>query len=123
MVWSARATPANQRAIVSILKVMGMVTQEQTAKAKIRALAQGVKVWVLEPGKRFVVPSCSQDGTAYEVVVQSTEPGGITCTCPGATHRGICKHIDMVMVRLEVDREMAQAQDKEQLERDLADLF
>ena len=75
MVWSARATPANQRAIVSILKVMGMVTQEQTAKAKIRALAQGVKVRVLEPEKRYVVPSCSQDGTAYEVVVQSTEPG------------------------------------------------
>ena len=100
-----------------------MVTQEQTAKAKIRALAQGVKVWVLEPGKRYVVPSCSQDGTAYEVVVQTTELGDITCTCPGATHRGICKHIGMVMVRLEVDREMAQAQDKEQLERDLADLF
>ena len=102
-----------------------MVTQEQTAKAKIRALAQGVKVWVLEPGKRYVVPSCSQDGTAYEVVVQTTEPGDITCTCPGATHRGICKHIGMVMIRLEADRELAQAQsqDKEQLERDLADLF
>jgi hypothetical protein len=100
-----------------------MVTQEQTAKAKMRALAQGVKVWALEPGKRYVVPSCSQDGTAYEVVVQSAEPDDITCTCPGAIHRGICKHIGAIMVRLEVDREMAQAQSREQLERDLADLF
>jgi hypothetical protein len=102
-----------------------MVTKEAAAKAKIRALAQGIQVWMLEPGRRYVSPSGSQVGTAYEVVVQSSEPGDITCTCPGATHRGICKHIGMVMVRLEVDQEMAQAQaqDKEQLERDLADLF
>ena len=101
-----------------------MVTQEQAAKAKIRALAQGVKVWMLEPGKRYVSPSCSQEGTAYEVVVQSTEPGDITCTCPGATHRGICKHIGGFMVRLEVDRELPQTQQEERtLEDKLADLY
>ena len=107
-----------------------MVTREQTAKAKIRALAQGVQVWVLEPGRRYVSPSCSKVGTAYEVVLQSTGAGDITCTCPGATHRGICKHIGAIMVRLEVDRELSQTQQdkeqkeqKEQLERDLADLF
>jgi hypothetical protein len=33
-----------------------MVTQEATTKAKERALAQGVKVWVLEPGRRYVAP-------------------------------------------------------------------
>ena len=101
-----------------------MVTQEQAAKAKIRALAQGVKVWVLEPGRRYVSPSCSQEGTAYEVVVQSTETGGITCTCPGATHRGICKHIGAIMVRLELDRELPQTQQEERtLEDKLADLY
>ena len=101
-----------------------MVTQEQAAKAKIRALAQGVKVWVLEPGRRYVSPSCSQEGTAYEVVVQSTEAGDITCTCPGATHRGICKHIGIVLVRLEVDRELPQTQQEERtLEDKLADLY
>ena len=101
-----------------------MVTQEQAAKAKIRALAQGVKVWVLEPGRRYVSPSCSQDGTAYEVVVQSTEVGDITCTCPGATHRGICKHIGIVLVRLEVDRELPPTQQEERtLEDKLADLY
>ena len=100
-----------------------MVTQEQAAKAKIRALAQGVKVWVLEPGRRYVSLSCSQDGTAYEVVVQSTEAGDITCTCLGATHRGICKHIGAIMVRLEVDQELSQVQEVKQLERDLVDLY
>jgi hypothetical protein len=100
-----------------------MVTQEQAAKAKMRALAQGVKVWALEPGRRYVSPSCSQEGTAYEVVIQSTELGDITCTCPGATHRSICKHIGGVMVRLEVDQELSQVQDKKQLERDLVDLY
>ena len=99
-----------------------MVTQEQAAKAKIRALAQGVKVWVLEPGRRYVSPSCSQEGTAYEVVVQSTEAGDITCTCLGATHRGICKHIGIVLVRLEVDRELPQ-QEERTLEDKLADLY
>ena len=101
-----------------------MVTQEQAAKAKIRALAQGVKVWVLEPGRRYVSPSCSQDGTAYEVVVQSTEARDITCTCPAATHRGICKHIGIVLVRLEVDRELPPTQQEERtLEDKLADLY
>jgi hypothetical protein len=106
-----------------MMKVIGMVTQEQTAKAKIRALAQGVKVWVLESGRRYVVPSYSQDGTAYEVVIQNSEPGDITCTCPGATHRGICKHIGAIMVRLEVEKEIAQVQVNEQLERDIAELY
>jgi hypothetical protein len=105
------------------VKVSDMVTQEQAAKAKMRALAQGVRVWALEPGRRYVSPSCSQEGTAYEVVIQSTEPGDITCTCPGATHRSICKHIGGVMVRLEVDQELSQVQDKKQLERDLVDLY
>jgi hypothetical protein len=58
-----------------------MVTQEQTTKAKIRALSQGVKVWALESGRRYVVPSSTSDGNAYEVVVQSEEPGDITCSC------------------------------------------
>ena len=76
---------------------------------------------MLERGKRYVVPSGSQEGTAYEVVVQSTD---ITCTCPGATHRGICKHIGIVLVRLEVDRELPQTQQEERtLEDKLADLY
>jgi hypothetical protein len=114
-----------------------MITKGEAAKAKIRALAQGIKVWVLEPGKRYVSPSDSQQGTAYEVIIRSpalsgvegTEPGDITCTCPGATHRGICKHIGVVMLRLEVDQELAQTDpstrsgEERTLEDKLADLY
>jgi hypothetical protein len=106
-----------------------MIAKDEAVKAKIRALAQGVKVWVLEPGRRYVSPSCSQEGTAYEVLVQST---GITCTCPGATHRGICKHIGIVLVRLEVEQseqqqappDPSQAQEEERtMEDKLTDLY
>jgi uncharacterized Zn finger protein len=81
-----------------------MVTKEQIIKAKERALAQGVQLWELEPGHRYVAPSCTNDGMAYEVVIQSVEPGDIPCTCPGATYRGICKHIGAIMLRLEADQ-------------------
>jgi len=94
-----------------MMRGSGMVTKEQTAKAKMRALAQVVKVWMLESGRRYVALSCSNDGTAYEIVVQSLEPGDITCTCPGASYRGVCKHIGAIMVRLEVEKEMAQVQE------------
>ena len=38
-----------------------MTPEEQLAKAKLRALAQGVQVWVLEtePTPRYAVPSSS----------------------------------------------------------------
>jgi uncharacterized Zn finger protein len=93
-----------------------MVTKEETIKAKESALAQGVRVWVLEPGKRYVALSSTHDSVAYEVVVLSREPGDITCTCPGATHRGICKHIGKVLLRLEADQPRVN-------ERDIQDLY
>jgi hypothetical protein len=54
-----------------------MVTQQQLAKAKMRALAQGVRVWALEsePMSRYAVPSTSMDGTAYEVIVYNLAEG------------------------------------------------
>jgi uncharacterized Zn finger protein len=93
-----------------------MVTPEQTTKAKERALALGVQVWVLEPGKRYVALSSTNDAVAYEITVQSREPGDITCTCPGATHRGICRHIGAVMTKLEASRPQVN-------ERDIQDLY
>ena len=58
--------------------------EEQLAKAKLRALAQGVQVWRLEGAKtpRYAVPSSNMDGTAYEVVILDAAAGDITCTCP-----------------------------------------
>jgi uncharacterized Zn finger protein len=96
-----------------------MVSQEQTDKAKAKALAQGVKVYMLEQGRRYIALSRTNDGIAYEIIVQSREPGDITCTCPGATYRGICKHIGAIMLRLKA----AQPQATEKLERDIQDLY
>ena len=96
-----------------------MATVEETNKAKERALAQEVQVWVLEPHKRYATPSSADDGTAYEIVVQSPEQNDITCTCPGATYRGICKHIGAIMLRLEASH----PQVHKQLEQDITDLY
>lgn len=69
---------------------MALSPEESLSRAKLRALAQGVQVWQLEGGEipRYVVPSSSMDGTAYEVIVYNSED--ITCTCPGNVHRGMC---------------------------------
>jgi hypothetical protein len=96
-----------------------MVTEESTNKAKERALAQGIQVWELEPGRRYVSPSGSSSGVAYEVVIQSGEPGNITCSCPGALHRGICKHIGATLTRLETE----QIQTREELEKKVSNLY
>jgi hypothetical protein len=69
-----------------------MVTPEQTTKAKQRALTQGVKEWVLEPGRWYVALSRTQEGLAYEISLHGRGEGDISCSCPGATHRGICLH-------------------------------
>jgi len=77
--------------------------QTLEARAKMRALAQGVRVWALEEGQRYVCPSQTFDGRAYELLVRDD---AISCGCPGAIHRGMCKHIGAVMLRLEVAEEM-----------------
>ena len=84
--------------------------QEQLVKAKVRALAQGVRVWALETGAtpRYAVPSTSVDGTAYEVVVHGQQPDDISCNCLGAINRGICKHVGAVLLRLDTERELVE---------------
>ena len=47
-----------------MMKVIGMATQEQVAKSKIRALAQGVKVWARTTVNPFAAPSPSNNCTA-----------------------------------------------------------
>jgi hypothetical protein len=96
-----------------------MVSQGQIDKAKERALAQGVKVHLLEQGRRYVALSTSNDDLAYEIVIQSGEHGDLTCTCHGATYRQTCKHIGKVLLMLEAD--LLQVNDH--LEQDIADLY
>jgi hypothetical protein len=98
-----------------------MVTNEEATKAKERALTQGIKVWELEPGVRYAVPSCSREGVAYEIKVENT--GDLTCPCPSGQYRGCCVHVGAVLIRLQVEKELAQPQISEQLERDISDLY
>jgi hypothetical protein len=97
--------------------------QESIHKSKLRALAQGVKVLVLEPGLRYAVPSSSRDGAAYDIRVEIT--GDLTCNCPSGQYRGYCVHIGAVMVRMEIEGQLTtnKPPQKRDLEDLLSDLF
>ena len=86
-----------------------MTTQIRTdrqTRARIRALSQGVRVWVLEEGRRYVASSTSDDGIAYELSVRD---GDITCTCKGAIHGRVSKHMGAVALRLIAEKQRIQA--------------
>ena len=86
--------------------------EEQTAKAKLRALAQGIQIWKLEGAEtpQYAVPSTSMDGTAYLLTIHDVDSRDITCTCPGHVNRGICKHMGAILVRLDLEAEMELAE-------------
>jgi hypothetical protein len=85
-----------------------MVTQQESiARSQLRALTQGVRVFVLEPGYRYCVPSCSTDGTAYEVRVH--EDDDISCNCPAGQHGRACKHIGAVILYIDAEVKLAAA--------------
>jgi len=70
--------------------------EESLARAKKRALAEGVQVWSLESGAngRYAITNASSDSTAYEVVVHT---GKIICKCRGYVNWGVCKHVGAVL--------------------------
>ena len=75
--------------------------EEQLAKAKLRALAQGIRIWKLEGSEppMYAVPSTSMDGTAY--LLELHENDDITCTCPGNVYRNSCKHVGALLLALD----------------------
>ena len=85
-----------------------LTLEEQIAKAKLRALAQGIRIWKLEgtESPMYAVPSTSMDGTAYLLTIHDADSRDITCTCPGHVNRGICKHMGAILVRLDLEAEM-----------------
>ena len=113
-----------------------LTLEEQTAKAKLRALAQGIQIWKLEGSEppMYAVPSTSMDGTAYLLEIHSEDNGDITCTCPGNINRGACKHVGEVMLALDAAAQMELAtavaeEDRakestitDKLEREIADI-
>ena len=96
--------------------------EEQLAKAKLRALAQGVQVWILESGEtpRYAVPSSNMDGTAYEVIVHNRDSQDVSCNCPGNLHRGVCKHVGAILLRMDIEVEAELATARAEEEREVA---
>jgi hypothetical protein len=108
---------------------------EQIAQSKLRALAQGVRIWRLEGSepRMWAVPSSSNDGTAYLLEIHNQDNGDITCTCPANVYRNTCKHVGALMLALDASAQLemataaAQARPEpsmsDNLESELADLF
>ena len=74
--------------------------EETHATARHRALGQGVRVYVLEPGYRYCVPSASGDGSAYQVLAHVD---AVTCSCPAGMNDRYCKHVAAVQMRIEAE--------------------
>ena len=88
-----------------------MATEKPTrealeAKAQIRALSQGIKIFTVEPGLRYVTPSVAREGLAYELFVRDDS---ITCSCDGFTYTTMCKHVRALGLRLEAEKKLKQA--------------
>ena len=98
-----------------------LTLEEQIAKAKLRALAQGIRIWKLEGTEfpMYAVPSTSMDGTAYLLEIHQ-DNGDITCTCPGNVNRGSCKHVGAVMLALDAAAQMELATEAANEERESA---
>ncbi len=79
---------------------MAMSQAEMVQKARVRALSDGLQVYRIADGV-YVVPAKSNPGEAYTVTVQTD--GQPSCTCPGATNRGVCKHQEAVRFRYLID--------------------
>ena len=67
------------------------------ARARARAIEQGVKVELVSPGV-WVAESVSRSDRAYLLRLDSF--GRPTCTCPGYQHRLVCKHAAALAMRL-----------------------
>ncbi len=81
--------------------------EETQATARLRALGQGLRVYCLEPGFRYCVPSAANDGSAYQVLVHDGDP---SCTCQAALNDRYCKHLAAVTMRMEAEESLSMAQ-------------
>jgi len=105
--------------------------EETKAAARLRALGQGIQVFVLEPGYRYCVPSArgGGDGKAYQVIV---EEGAPNCNCQAGQNDRYCKHVAAVEMRIEAEADLLLASvqtvndapvDDDELEAKIADLY
>ena len=67
-------------------------------EARSRARVNGVRVREVLRGNQYSTASQSQPDTVYEL---KRTRAGWTCSCPGFTYSGSCKHIGQVERRSE----------------------
>ena len=69
--------------------------EERQAKAKVKALSEGVRVALVESTDtiaRYVAMSHTHPGIAYQVTLHIAE-GSDECNCPAGAHGTPCKHL------------------------------
>ena len=98
--------------------------EESQAAARLRVLSQGIRVYCLEPGYRYCVPSASGGLLAYQVLVSE---GTATCNCPAGQNDRLCKHVAGVQMYLEAEAALEQARSTPavdpELEEKIAELY
>src|SRR5436190_19454392 len=74
-------------------------TEELEVRALERARTERIKIIKLVGQERYLARSRTvEPGAYYELSVSSW--GRVICTCPGFTHRSVCKHAAALKARL-----------------------
>ena len=110
--------------------------EEREAKARVRALSEGVRVSLISNDGdevRYAAMSTSHPGRAYTVVIRDPNTNTDECDCPSGSHGLPCKHkaaawmmfgsqIDLADIKRErLNAAVSQAQ-RDKLERELAEI-
>lgn len=73
---------------------------------RVRARARSVRVVKLAGQNRYLARSRTYEpGSYFELWVSPW--GHVRCTCPGFTHRGVCKHAEALREKLKNSRSAA----------------
>ncbi len=108
---------------------------ERIAKAKVKALSEGVRVSLLElteTAARYAAMSTTHPGIAYEVTLNIAE-GDDHCNCPAGSHGTPCKHLAAADLMMSAQLELADAkharaateispEQRDKLEQELAEI-